>query len=814
MNGQWDLVMRRWFLIFLLAVLLVVLGPVAGCSGGGGSSNPPPAAATTTALTASSASVNTGATVTFTATVRSAGVNVTTGSVTFYDGSTSLNSAALNSSGQAVFSTSSLAAGTHHLSAAYAGNASYAASTSGAVTVTVTTPTLSSSVAVTASAATGTQGLPVQLLAAVTAASGSGAGVPTGTVTFSNGTTTLGTAALNPEGLAALTSTLLPVGTNSITASYSGDANYSQSTSTAVSVAVTSSAAPTYTNPLTLNVTGSQKAVSCADPAIYKDQNGGVNTWYLYCTSDALYAGDPNPHYINIFKSSDLANWAYVGNAFTGLPSWANVSGASLWAPAIKYFNGQYYLYYVASASGLAGGASAIGVGTGTSPAGPFVDSGTPVVEPEVATNCCGGAYRSTLDPDEIQDSSGQRWILFGSFTGGLFVRKLSADGLTSDKTSEVQVAMDNRYEGGNWWLHNGYYYLFASSTNCCNGPLSGYGVFVGRATTPAGPYLDAQGVSMTATNVGGTPALRMNGNSVIGPGGNVVFADESGQTYILYHGILSGSPYYAGNVGYTARPGFIDAIDWVNGWPVTRGGFGPSDQAAPQPLPVAQPGGTSSYVTATASQDVPVTKIAALSDGFTSTTLSTQWSFVHGAPNYTLAGSGYQVQTVNYDTTNAMTHVPLLAESAPAGDYMVETELSIDLPVTGAGVDYAQAGILLYGDDSNYVRLDAYSNSDTRQVEFIKAETPPASGYPTWGATNLGPPALTTQVNVWLRIERRNVNGQQNYTAYSSADGVTWIQGGTWVHNLGSSEKICLYAGNRQGYTAKFSYVTVSTLQ
>lgn len=808
--------MRSPFSFFRLAILCAVSSTVMSCSSGGGSSTTttPTPAATTTTLVTSSSSVNSGATVTLTATVSSASGSVTTGSVTFYDGTTSLGVEAVNSSGQAVYSSSSLTAGTHSMTASYGGNASYAASTSSAVTVAVTAPTLASTVTLTASGSTAVQGLPVELVATVAAASGTGTAIPTGTVTFTDGSTTLGTAALNPAGVANFTSTLLAVGANAITAAYNGDANYGAATSSSVNVGITASAASTYTNPLTLKLTGSLTATSCADPAIYKYQSGGVDTWYLYCTSDALYAGDPNPHYINIFESSNLAQWTYVGNAFAGLPSWANVSGASLWAPAIKYFNGQFYLYYAASASSLAGGASAIGVGTSASPAGPFVDSGSPVVEPEVASNCCGGAYRSTIDPDEIQDASGQRWILFGSFTGGLFVRKLSADGLTSDASSEVQVAMDNRYEGGNWWYSNGYYYLFASATNCCNGPLSGYGVFVGRATSPAGPYLDAQGVSMTATNVGGTPVLRMNGNSVVGPGGNVIFADESGQTYILYHGILSGSPYYAGNVGYTARPGFIDALDWVNGWPVVRGGFGPSDQSAPQPLPVAQPGGTSSYVSVLATQDTPHTEITNLSDTFTETTLSAQWSYLHGKPPYTLTGNGYEVQSVGYDTTNAMANVPLLAESAPSGDYMVETELTIDLPVTGANANYAQAGLLLYGDDNNYVRLDAYSNSDTRQVEFIKAETPPASGYPTWGATDLGPPALTSQVNVWLRIARRNVNGQENYTAYSSADGVTWIQSGTWVHQLGSAEKICLYAGNLSGYTANFDYVTVSTLQ
>ncbi|MGB6687669.1 MAG: Ig-like domain repeat protein [Terracidiphilus sp.] len=885
------------------------------CSGGGGSSTskPPPLAATTTSLTTSSAaSVNAGVTVTLTAMVSSASGGVTTGSVTFYDGTTSLGAVALNSAGHAVYSSSSLTAGTHSLTASYGGNTSYAASASKAVTVTVTTPRLASTVTLTssaasttqgvpielvatvtaasgsgtalptgtvtfangsttlgtatlnpegvagftstllpvgsnsitatysgdanygpstsslvrvaiaaeaavtltASAATAMQGLPIELVAAVTAASGSGAALPTGTVTFANGSTTLGTAALNPEGVAGFTSTLLPVSSNSITATYSGDANYGPSTSSSVRVAIAASAASTYTNPLTLKVTSSLAAASCADPAIYKYQSDGVDTWYLYCTTDALYTGDSNPHYINIFKSSDLVNWTYVGNAFAGLPSWANVSGAFLWAPAIKYFNGQYDLYYAASATSLLGGASAIGVGTSASPAGPFVDSGSPVVEPEAATICCSGAYRATIDPDEIQDSSGQRWILFGSFAGGMFVRQLSADGLTSDASSEVQVALDSRYEGGNWWYHDGYYYLFASATYCCNGPLTGYGVFVGRATTPAGPYLDASGVSMTATNVGGTPVLKMNGNNVVGPGGNVIFADESGQTYILYHGILSGSPYYTGDVGYTARPGFIDAIDWVKGWPVARGGFGPSDQSAPQPLPIAQPGGTSSYVSVLARQDTPHTEIRALSDSFNSTTLSSQWSYLHGQPPYKLTGSHYVVQSVGYDITNALANVPLLAESAPAGDYMVETELTFDLPATGAGADYAQAGLLLYGNANNYVRLDVFSNSDTRQVEFIKAETPPAAGYPTWGATDLGHPALASEVNVWLRIVRRNVNGQQYYTAYSSAHGVNWIQGGTWVHQLGPGEKICLYAGNLSGFTARFDYVTVSTLQ
>jgi arabinan endo-1,5-alpha-L-arabinosidase len=632
-------------------------------------------------------------------------------------------------------------------------------------------------------------------------------------VSFADGSKILGTAAVDPTGFVNLTSTRLQAGTDSIIATYLGDSNFSGSASQASVITITQPSGATYTNPLKLNASATQEGVSCADPAIYKHQLNGVNTWYLYCTSDALYAGDPNPHFINIFHSPDLVNWTYDGNALPGLPAWANTSGASLWAPAIKYFNGEYYLYFAASATLLTGNGSAIGVATSSSPAGPFVDSGMPVIEPELAVNCCAGAYRSTIDPDEIQDASGQRYILFGSFGGGLFVRKLSADGLTSDETSEQQVAVDNRYEGGNWWFHDGYYYLFASSTNCCNGPLSGYGVFAGRAATPMGPYLDAQGISMLATAAGGSPVIRMNGNTVIGPGGNVVFTDEAGQDYLLYHGILSGSPYYAGSIGYTARPGFIDAIDWVNGWPLVRGGFGASDVDAPQPVPAAQPGATSAYGTVTASMDVPNILLQGFSDDFPGTSLSQQWAFLHSTPAYTVANNTYEVSSVAADPVGIMQNVPLLAEPAPAGDFVVETKLDLNLPVGGVGPDYAQAGLIIYGDDQDFVRLDLYNNNDTRQVEFIKAQIPQSSGYPTWGATNVGPPAINNQVTAWLRIAVRNVNGTEQYTAYSSNDGTTWIQGGTWVHQLGNSRKICVYAGNRSGFRATFHYLHVSTL-
>lgn len=191
--------------------------------------------ATTTALSASPGSSSFGASVTFTATVAPTGGSGTpTGTVTFKDGAATLGTGAL-SGGVATFTTSSLTGGTHLITASYGGDSSFSGSTSSTFSYTVNAAGTTTSLG--SSSTSPAYGQSITLTATVT----SGA---TGTVTFSDGGSSLGTSSLN-AGQATLSISTLTAGTHSITAKYNGSANYAASTSSAVQVTVSQATATT-----------------------------------------------------------------------------------------------------------------------------------------------------------------------------------------------------------------------------------------------------------------------------------------------------------------------------------------------------------------------------------------------------------------------------------------------------------------------------------------------------------------------------------------------------------------------------------------
>jgi hypothetical protein len=191
-------------------------------------------AATTTTLSASNTHLTTGQSVQFTATVVPTS-GTPTGSVAFSDGAHSIGTGGMTE-GVATFTTSSLANGSHSITAAYSGDTNFAPSTSTALAVVVTAPsktaTTTSVVASVTQLAKG-QTLTLNVIVAPT----SGTGTPTGTVSIVDGQTQLAVPTL-VGGVASFSTSTLATGSHSITVNYSGDASFSPSTSGTISVTV------------------------------------------------------------------------------------------------------------------------------------------------------------------------------------------------------------------------------------------------------------------------------------------------------------------------------------------------------------------------------------------------------------------------------------------------------------------------------------------------------------------------------------------------------------------------------------------------
>ncbi len=159
--------------------------------------------------------------VTLTATISPAQA---TGSVKFLDGATTLGTVAV-SGGTAVLNTAKLSVGSHLLQAVYSGDSNYSGATS--ATVSQVVQPLATTTSLTTSPDPSALGKSVTMTAQVSPAAA------LGSVTFFDGSTTLGTSTVN-SGTATFVVTALSLGSHSLTAAYSGSADYVASTSPVV----------------------------------------------------------------------------------------------------------------------------------------------------------------------------------------------------------------------------------------------------------------------------------------------------------------------------------------------------------------------------------------------------------------------------------------------------------------------------------------------------------------------------------------------------------------------------------------------------
>ena len=187
-------------------------------------------AATATALSPSANPAVGGQTVTFTATVTAVapGAGTPTGTVTLLDGNTVLGTAAVGADGRATLTTSFAAAGGHAITAIYSGDGNFVGSSQAVAEQVSAPPALApTTTALAASAKVVRKGQTVRFTATVRATSG--AGTPTGTVSFLAGNVVVARVRLNAAGQASFTRRFAARGRFVIRAVYSGDSNFAAS---------------------------------------------------------------------------------------------------------------------------------------------------------------------------------------------------------------------------------------------------------------------------------------------------------------------------------------------------------------------------------------------------------------------------------------------------------------------------------------------------------------------------------------------------------------------------------------------------------
>ncbi|MDO7873304.1 family 43 glycosylhydrolase [Hymenobacter sp. ASUV-10] len=291
-----------------------------------------------------------------------------------------------------------------------------------------------------------------------------------------------------------------------------------------------------------------QGTLGAHDPStIVKDGN----TYWTFTTGQGITS----------LYSTDLVKWTagarpvFQNNVY---PSWINtrVPGftGNFWAPECIFMNGKYYLYY--SCSSFGSRVSAIGLVTNTTldpnnPAYRWVDEGE-----VISTN--GGSSVNAIDPAVFKDSNGDVWFTYGSYFGGLRTTQLNPSTGKVINTSNQFAVANNDPEAACLTKNGNYYYLFINRGACCQGSNSTYYILVGRSTSPTGPFLDQNGVSLN--NGGGTVVLNASGRYV-GPG-HAGLLEEGGVTYFSHH-------YYDFDDNGAPKLGLAKLTWSAAGWPV-----------------------------------------------------------------------------------------------------------------------------------------------------------------------------------------------------------------------------------------------------
>lgn len=257
--------------------------------------------------------------------------------------------------------------------------------------------------------------------------------------------------------------------------------------------------------------------------------------------------------HLSVAKSPDLMRWSRVAEGvnpnnsmFNNVNSelsealtWAQTN--TLWAPDVAYVNGRYLMYYNACKGDSP--VSALGIASSSRIEGPYTDNGLILRSgmwgqiSEDGTVYNGQTHPNAVDPSVFYDNTNRLWMIYGSYSGGIFIMQLNAStGLPLSGQGYGKHLMGGNHsviEGAyvTYSPETNYYYMFTSFGGL--DATGGYNIRVSRSRNPNGPYLDAKGTDMST--VKSNPRLPIFDKASLEPHGvklmgNYLFAGTNNQ--------------------------------------------------------------------------------------------------------------------------------------------------------------------------------------------------------------------------------------------------------------------------------------------
>ena len=468
----------------------------------------------------------------------------------------------------------------------------------------------------------------------------------------------------------------------------------------------------TYTNPV-INA-------DYSDPDVCVGPSG--EDYYLTASSFQCIPGLP------ILHSKDLVNWEIVGHALTSLYEGDEAlqqhfstpqHGAGVWAPSIRYHNGEYYIYWGDPDYGV------YMVKT-KDPAGKW---DTPV---------CVIRGKGYIDTTPLWDDDGRCYLVNGwansraKFASVLTVRELSADGTRA--IGQPVIVFDGNgnenhtCEGPKFYKRDGWYWILCPA----GGVPTGFQLAM-RSKSPFGPYEHKV-------------VLAQGKTAINGPHQGGWIHTKYGEDWFLH---------FQDKEAY-GRVVHLQPVDWSSGWPI----MGKKGE------PVV------TYQKPRSSSSTIVNPVE--SDEFNSPTLGKQWQWQanydekYGVPT---AFGTFRIYTHKLDEGwKSLWEVPnMLLQKTPADKFTVTTKLRMTSKADGQfgglimmGLDYSALVVRRIGQEFQLVQMTCKGADKGKQ----QTESLIATLKPTWEDKTQYRPGI--HEDIYLRL---TVNDSKLRFSYS-ADG------------------------------------------